>query len=165
MKKFFITSCILGISLLSFSGTLAHAAEPTSTDNTNIQDSTIGLEAPEGFTFQEPSLLNSRGFNHPTRSYNVKTNGKYSIPLTPIAKGVYLYTNVYFVGKSSYSYSFYNQGKSTINVQLKNISSHASYKSFDVKPGKIVNGTLSTKGNFYVQFYATTAYNFSASIQ
>lgn len=117
---------------------------------------------PEALTFNEPTLGLTRGYSHPTKKWNGK---KYNIPQTAVGNGNYVYTNVYFSGKSSYEYYFKNNGNTTIEIQLKNISSHALYKRITLKKGQNVKAKLSTKGNWYAQFKGGKDYVFEGWVK
>jgi len=167
MKKKSVKLCISLLSVMTVGTTMVM---PIITNaESDMVENQIELEGiteedllPEALTFNEPTLGLTRGYSHPTKNWNGK---KYNIPQTSIGNGNYVYTNVYFSGKSSYEYYFKNNGSSTIEIQLKNISSHALYKKITLKKGESTKAKLNTKGNWYAQFKGSKDYVFSGWIQ
>ncbi|WP_195670335.1 hypothetical protein [Enterococcus faecium] len=109
----------------------------------------------------------SKGWNYPTSVWNVATQGRMNMQASSQG-GVFLYSNNLMTGKTTYRYYFHNQGHNTINVSIRNQTSHAPYLNIDVASGRVATGTVSL-GNAgtraYVQFYSSRDYVFSGYVE
>lgn len=162
-KKFVVgLLSIVTLGAISIFPTVSNAESEIISSEIEVSGLTEEYQLPEALTFDEPTIGITRGYNYPTKKWDGK---QYKIPQTAIGNGNYVYTNVYFSGKSSYEYYFHNTGNTTIEIQLKNISSHALYKRITLKPGKNVQAKLSTKGNWYAQFKGGNDYVFKGWVK
>lgn len=169
MKKLFLVLA-LTLSGLTLGNSIVAQAESmeeydTDTNNAIVVDESNANDVATNLIGVHPKL--TKGWNYPTAVWNVATQGRLNMQGSSQG-GVFLYSNYLMTGKTTYNYYFHNQGSSTINISIRNQSSHAAYLNIDVAPGKVASGNVSL-GNSgtraYAQFYSSRDYVFSGYVQ
>lgn len=161
MKKKVLTSCLGILSCIVFGAITFPSTVSASNEWLVVSSITEEDGLPNVLTFDRPTDISNRGYSFPTKKW---TGGKYNIPQTAIGNGNTVYSNYYFAGKSSYGYYFHNTGTTTMTIKLRNISSHAIYKTITLKSGQSTQATLKTQGNWYAQFNGGKDFVFSGWI-